>query len=65
MTGTRKTSPGVKFAESELIGFPHRIVVSARSLADGMVEYTRRGSGEKQVISKDEVLDFLKSQWNV
>ncbi len=60
----KKTSPGVKFTESELIGFPHRIVISARSLADGTVEYTERRSGEKRAISKDEVLDFLKSRWN-
>lgn len=56
----KKTSPGVKFAESELIGFPHRIVVSARSLADDKVEYTHRRSGEKQSIAKDEVLEFLQ-----
>lgn len=59
----KKTSPGVKFAESELIGFPHRVVVSARSLADGTVEYTSRRSGEKQAIKKEEILDFLKAQW--
>ncbi|MCG8414043.1 MAG: proline--tRNA ligase [Pseudomonadales bacterium] len=59
----KKTSPGVKFAESELIGFPHRVVVSARSLADGNVEYTNRRDGEKQAIKKEEILDFLKSQW--
>ena len=35
----KKTSPGVKFAESELIGIPHRVVISPRSLADGVVEY--------------------------
>lgn len=60
----KKTSPGVKFAESELIGLPHRIVVSARSLAEDMVEYTHRRNGEKQSIAKDDVLNFLKSQWS-
>ena len=33
----KKTSPGVKFADSELIGIPHRLVISPRSLADGVV----------------------------
>ncbi|MCY4358316.1 MAG: proline--tRNA ligase [Gammaproteobacteria bacterium] len=59
----KKTSPGVKFAESELIGFPHRIVISARSLADDSVEYTWRRSGEKQTISTGGILNFLKNQW--
>lgn len=58
----KKTSPGVKFAESELIGIPHRVVVSARSLADGVVEYTNRKSGEKQQIKKDELLEFVKNK---
>lgn len=55
----KKTSPGVKFAESELIGIPHRLVVSPRGLADGIVEYTNRRVGEKQLLNKDAVLDFL------
>lgn len=55
----KKTSPGVKFAESELLGIPHRLVVSPRSLADGGVEYTNRRNGEKQLIKSDAVMDFL------
>jgi len=55
----KKTSPGVKFADSELIGIPHRIVVSPRTLADGVVEYKKRDASEKQLINKDLVIDFL------
>ncbi|MDA9784809.1 proline--tRNA ligase, partial [Gammaproteobacteria bacterium] len=46
----KKTSPGVKFADSELIGIPHRLVISPRSLADGVVEYKRRGEADKQLL---------------
>ena len=60
----KKTSPGVKFAESELIGIPHRIVVSPRSLADGAIEYTKRSNGEKQLIDKDAVLEFIVKSIN-
>ena len=60
----KKTSPGVKFAESELIGIPHRVVVSPRSLADGAVEYTKRSSREKQLIDKDAVLEFIVNSIN-
>ena len=59
----QKTSPGVKLAESELLGIPHRIVVSSRSLADGKLEYTNRRSGEKQAIPRATILDFLQSRW--
>jgi prolyl-tRNA synthetase len=60
----KKTSPGVKFAESELLGIPHRLVVSPRGLADGIVEYTNRRSGEKQMINKDELPAFLAEHVN-
>lgn len=56
----KKTSPGVRFAESELLGIPHRLVISPRGLADGIVEYTNRREGEKQLINKDALPDFLK-----
>ena len=55
----RKTSPGVKFADSELIGIPHRIVVSPRLLADGVLEYKARKQPEKQLIDKTAMADFL------
>ena len=61
----RKTSVGVKFAESELIGIPHRLVVSPRGLADGVVEYTRRGKDDKQLVPVDTVLGFLREQISV
>jgi len=60
----KKTSPGVKFAESELLGIPHRIVVSPRVLADGVVEYTSRRNGEKQSIEKEGVIEFLRTAIN-
>lgn len=55
----KKTSPGVKFADSELIGIPHRFVVSSRTLGDGVIEHLDRRSGEKAMIDKDLSLDFL------
>lgn len=57
----KKTSPGVKFADSELMGIPHRLVVSPRSLADGVIEYKSRVGEEKQLIAKDEIDTFVQS----
>lgn len=57
----KKTSPGVKFADSELMGITHRIVVSPRTLKDGVVEYKSRVEGEKQLIDKASAVNFLAS----
>ena len=58
----RKTSAGVKFADAELIGIPHRLVISPRSLADGVLEYARRGVGDKQMVPQDGIIEFLRAQ---
>ncbi|MHA7879377.1 MAG: proline--tRNA ligase [Saccharospirillum sp.] len=58
----KKTSPGVKFADMELIGIPHRIVVSDRGLADGLLEYRQRGQDEKTEMAVGEVLALLKEK---
>ena len=55
----KKTSPGVKFADSELMGIPHRLVVSPRTLADGKVEYKKRGAKDKEMIDQSEIVQFL------
>lgn len=52
----RDERAGVKFADLELIGIPHRIVVSERNLAEGKYEYAKRGTDEKVMLSLDEVL---------
>lgn len=57
----KKTSPGVKFADSELMGIPHRLVVSPRSLADGVIEYKNRVATEKQLIETDSIEAFLQN----
>jgi len=58
----KKTSPGIKFADMELIGIPHRIVVSDRSLADGNLEYKHRTEQDAQVLPLEEVLTFLQAR---
>ena len=58
----KKTSPGVKFADMELIGIPHRVVVSDRSLEAGNVEYAARRDGEKHPIAIGDIISHLKAQ---
>ncbi|MCU1474784.1 MAG: proline--tRNA ligase [Amnibacterium sp.] len=52
----RRVSPGVKFADAELLGVPS-IVVVGRGLADGVVELRDRASGETEHVPVDQVVD--------
>ncbi|MBR0573141.1 MULTISPECIES: proline--tRNA ligase [Pasteurellaceae] len=58
----RKERPGVMFADMELIGVPHTIVIGQRSLENGELEYKSRHTGEKQMIAKDQMVAFIQSQ---
>lgn len=58
----RKERPGVMFADMELIGVPHMVVIGEKNLANGEIEYKNRRSGEKQMVAQDQLLDFLTSQ---
>jgi prolyl-tRNA synthetase len=58
----KKTSPGVKFADMELIGIPHRIVVSDRGLAEGNLEYKHRRDSEAQAVPAAEILSFINGR---
>ncbi|WP_375737755.1 proline--tRNA ligase [Pseudomonas boanensis] len=60
----KKTSPGVKFADMELIGIPHRIVVSERGLAEGTLEYKNRRESDSQAIPVAEALSFITTRTN-
>ncbi|MBL4762049.1 MAG: proline--tRNA ligase [Gammaproteobacteria bacterium] len=56
----RKARPGVMFADMDLIGIPHRIVMSDRGLEAGTVEYKPRGDGEAQDVGIDAIVDFIQ-----
>ncbi len=51
----RAERPGVKFKDADLVGFPVRVVVGARSLANGGAEVSNRRDGERQVVPLDQV----------
>ena len=58
----KKTSPGVKFADMELLGIPHRVVISDRGLGEGQLEYKNRRASDSQNVPVDQVLAFLTQQ---
>lgn len=58
----RKERPGVMFADMELIGIPHTIIIGDRNLDSDEIEYKNRRTGEKLMIKTDEIETFLLSQ---
>lgn len=55
----RGLRPGAMFADMELIGIPHRVVVSERGLAAGTLEYRARHDAESRAITRDELFALL------
>ncbi|HKT27577.1 proline--tRNA ligase [Dyella sp.] len=55
----RGLRPGAMFADMELIGIPHRVVVSERGLASGTLEYRARTASESSAITRDELFEIL------
>jgi prolyl-tRNA synthetase len=60
----RDARPGVKFADAELIGIPHRIVIGDRSLAAGKLEYRHRRATESTEIPAADAVAYVKDRLN-
>jgi len=58
----RKERPGVMFADSELIGIPHRIIVSERGIDANEAEYKHRTSRDAEKIPFERLIDLIKDK---
>ncbi|MCM8594941.1 proline--tRNA ligase [Accumulibacter sp.] len=58
----RNERPGVMFAETELIGIPHRVVVGERGLAEGKLEYRARTDRESRLLPIGQIASFLQER---
>ena len=58
----RPQRPGFKFADADLIGIPHRVVIAERGLNEGKVEYKARRADEAESIAVDDLLETLNSR---
>jgi prolyl-tRNA synthetase len=58
----RDARPGVKFADAELLGIPHRLVVAERGLEAGKLEYRHRRDSESTEFPAGEALSFIRSR---
>jgi prolyl-tRNA synthetase len=60
----RDARPGVKFADSELMGIPHRIVIGERGIAAGNLEYRHRSETESTEISAADPVGYIRHKLN-
>ena len=58
----RDARPGVKFADAELFGIPHRIVVSERGLAAGRLEYRHRRAEANEEFPEAQAAEFVRTR---
>jgi len=58
----RGERPGVMFADWELIGVPHRLVIGDRGLKEGKVEYQGRRDAEPTLVAADQAADFVSEK---
>jgi prolyl-tRNA synthetase len=56
----REVSAGEKFADADLLGLPVRLVVSPKTLEEGLIEWKDRATGAVKKLSEAEVLAALK-----
>ena len=57
----RELRPGIKFKDSELVGFPVRLGIGTRSLKEGNVEFTLRSEGEREAVPVSEAVARVKA----
>jgi prolyl-tRNA synthetase len=62
MLDNRGERPGAMFADWELIGVPHRVVISDRGLKDGKVEYQGRRDAQATPLAATDVLAFVRAR---
>ena len=58
----RGLRPGVAFADMELIGIPHRLILGERGMDNGVIEYKHRASGEADEFALDNVLNAIQQK---
>ncbi len=55
----RDARPGEKFADADLLGIPHRVVVSAKTLEQGTIEYKKRTEADSLMLDQESLLNLL------
>jgi len=61
----RNERPGVMFADMDLIGIPHRLVLGDKGLDKGIIEYKKRGAEETDELQLEDIVASLKQRINI
>ncbi|QGP55243.1 Proline--tRNA ligase [Piscirickettsia salmonis] len=64
MLDDRKERPGVLFADADLIGIPHRLVIGERGLKNNQIEYKSRATGNSEEIQLDQAISLIQDKLN-
>lgn len=62
MLDDRKERPGIMFADADLIGIPHRIVIGEKSLANAEIEYKGRREENSENVPQEKIIEFLSNK---
>jgi len=57
----RDKSPGIKFKDADLIGFPLQLIIGKKSLEQGKIEVKDRASGTKEFVEKEKIIEYIRS----
>ena len=60
----RNMRPGAMFADHELIGIPHRVVISDRGLKEGQLEFKSRTADEAETVTQAEIMALINDKLN-
>ena len=60
----RNERAGVLFADSDLLGIPHRLVIGDRNLSQGLIEYKSRSASDVELIPLNDVVSFIQSNYS-
>jgi prolyl-tRNA synthetase len=58
----RDARPGVKFADAELVGIPHRVVIAERGLDAGQLEYRHRRAPENEALPLEGAAAWIRAR---
>jgi prolyl-tRNA synthetase len=58
----RNVRPGVQFADAELIGIPHRVVISEKGIDNNHIEYRHRTNEDSKNITTEQLFDLLENK---
>ncbi len=58
----RTERPGLLFADNDLIGIPHRLVISEKTLRDNVIAYKARTEKNEQLLHSQDIMDFLQQK---